>query len=132
MNVNGSTVVAALCRWAARIVGILLILLVLYYVVGEGMQNPFTQPIISQIETLGELLMMIALLVGWRWELTGGIMYLFGWCLLSARPLFSPFTPKWFFIMLNLPGLFYLTSALLRHYNKTHVAARRRGSALDR
>jgi len=117
MNANASSMVAALCRWTARIVGTLLVLFVVYCAVFEGMGNPPTQPVISQVEDLGELLMMIGILVGWRWERGGGIMYLFGWCLLSARPLFSPFTSKWSFIVLTLPGLFYLTSALLSRHN---------------
>ena len=35
---------AASCRWMARITGLLLVVFVAMIAIGEGMPNPFTQP----------------------------------------------------------------------------------------
>jgi hypothetical protein len=58
---------------------------------------------------------MAGMLAGWRWELTGGIMSLAGFCL-GIVPLnnYSPRGLTWFYFVLALPGALYVASALLR------------------
>jgi len=112
-------VIAALCRWTARVFGTLLIVILLTLAIGEGLPNPLTQPAWSQIIFLGFFLIMVGILVGWRWELAGGIISLTGFCV-SIIPMKnnSACGLTWFYLALALPGVLYLASALLRRSNQ--------------
>lgn len=123
MNKNKITNDVALCRWTARVIGTLLVILTVTIAVGEGMPNPFTQPIAVQIGFLALALILVGILAGWRWELSGGIISLFGWCLFFLAVINSPRGLTWFIIALGLPGALYVTSALLRRYHEKHPAA---------
>ena len=78
---NTTRLLAAACRWTARILGTLLVLMIVLIAVGEGMPNIFTQPMPVQIGFLAMALIMIGILAGWRWGLAGGILSLAGWVL---------------------------------------------------
>ena len=118
---NTTEIFAGLCRWTARIAGLLLVVVLLVFAIGEGMPNLFTLPIADQIAFLGLALVMIGTLLGWRFELAGGIMALAGFFLVFV----SLFIGKGlaligFFIALALPGVLYITSAVLRRHIETH------------
>lgn len=106
------------CRWTARILGVLLVFFVVLIAVGEGMPNPFTQPLAVQMGFLALALIMIGILVGWRWELAGGVISLAGWCLFVGSVTHFPRGVNWFIWALAAPGLLYVSGALLRRYNK--------------
>ena len=108
---------AALCRWTARIVGTLLVVLVLVIAIGEGMPNPFTQPLPVQIGFLALALIVMGIVAGWRWEFFGGILSTAGWCLFVGSVVGAKGL-NLFIYLLALPGVLYLLSALLRHYDK--------------
>ncbi len=92
--------------------------------IGEGMPNPFTQPVIVQVGFLGLALIVAGILAGWRWELSGGIISLVGWGLLVMPVIYhSPRGMNPFFILLTVPGMLYVTSALLRSYRAKHPSA---------
>jgi hypothetical protein len=110
-----SIVIAALCRWTARIIGTLLVLLIVMIGIGEGMPNPFKQPPAVQVGFLALALLMIGILAGWRWELTGGVISLAGWCLFLASVKCRLTCFVW---ALALPGILYVISALLRRCKK--------------
>jgi hypothetical protein len=110
-----SIVIATLCRWAARVIGTLLVLLIVMIGIGEGMPNPFTQPPAVQVGFLALALLMIGILAGWRWELTGGVISLAGWCLFLAS---VKCRLTWFVWSLALPGVLDVISALLRRCKK--------------
>ena len=113
---NTTKISAALCRWAARIVGTLLVFVSVVIAIGEGMPNPLTQPIWSQVIFLGLGLIMIGILLGWRLELAGGIISLAGFCV-GFVPLYnSARGMTWFYFTLALPGALYIASAVLRRY----------------
>ena len=63
-------------------------------------------------------MILIGMLAGWRWELAGGVFSLAGWCLFFAAVIgLKHFTG--FVLLLALPGVLYLLSALLRrHHDK--------------
>jgi hypothetical protein len=69
---NTTRLLAAACRWTARIIGTVLVLMIVLLAIGERMPNPFTQPISVQIGFFALALVMIGILGGWRWELAGG------------------------------------------------------------
>ncbi|RKZ58143.1 MAG: hypothetical protein DRQ44_15020 [Gammaproteobacteria bacterium] len=118
---NTTKIFAALCRWPARIVGTLFVALIVVIAIGEGMPNPFTLPISGQVIFLGMALVMIGNLLGWRFELTGGIIALAGFCMGFVLLFIGEETDvSGFFIVLALPGALYITSAVLRRHIETH------------
>jgi hypothetical protein len=120
---NTTRFLAAACRWTARIIGALLVLMIVLIAVGERMHNPFTQPISVQIGFLALALVMIGILGGWRWELAGGTISLVGWGLFLVAVTHPARGLNWFVNALALPGLLYVAGALLRRYDETHQSA---------
>ncbi len=115
---NIARISAGICRWTARIVGTLLVLVMLVISIGEGLPNPLTQPTWAQVIFLGLALIMIGILLGWRLELTGGNITLAGFCV-GFVPLYnSDRGMTWFYIALALPGVLYIVSAVLRRYTE--------------
>ena len=110
-----SIVIAALCRWTARVIGTLLVLLIVMIGIGEGMPNPFTQPPAIQVGFFALALLMVGILAGWRWEFAGGVISLAGWCLFLASVKCRLTCFVW---ALALPGILYVISALLRRCKK--------------
>jgi hypothetical protein len=101
-----------------------MVLLTLIIAIGEGMPNPFTQPVTVQVGFLALALIIVGILAGWRWELSGGIISLLGWCLLIVPVIKnSPRGMNGFVIVLALPGVLYVASALLRRYRAKHPSA---------
>ena len=120
---NATRLLAVACRWTARILGTLLVLMIVLIAIGEGMPNPFTQPMSVQIGFLALALLMIGILGGWRWELAGGILSLVGWSLFVVAVMHPPRGLNWFVSALALPGALYVSGALLRRYDDRHQAA---------
>jgi hypothetical protein len=120
---NTTRVLAAACRWIARILGTLLVLIIVLFAVGEGMPNPFTQPMTVQVGFLAMALLMIGILGAWRWELAGGTLSLVGWGLFVVAVMHPPRGLNWFVGALALPGALYAAGALLRRYGERHQSA---------
>ena len=121
---NTSKLFPNLCRWTARVLGVLMFVSTLIIAIGEGMPNPFTQPVIVQVGFLALALIILGILAGWRWELSGGIMSLVGWGLLVIPVIkHSPRGPNPFFVVMAVPGILYVASALLRRYRAKHPSA---------
>jgi hypothetical protein len=118
MNMNTSLLSATLCRWTARILGLLLLSVVVLIAVGEGMPNPLTQPVGVQFGFLALGLLLLGMLIGWRWELPGGLMATIAWCAFVVVVVRSPRGFHPFVLALALPGALYLTSTLLRRSSR--------------
>jgi hypothetical protein len=114
---------AAVCRWIGRALGALLVSCIIFITVGQGLPNPLTQPVGVQIGLLALGLIVIGILAGWRWELSGGALSLLGWYLFVVGVMRSPKGLTWFVVTLALPGALYVTSALLRRYHEEHKSA---------
>jgi len=108
---------AAACRWTARILGTMQVVSVFAIAIGEGMPNPFTQPLEVQIGFLALAMIFIGILAGWRWELFGGVLSLAGWVLFVASVVHGK-SLNLFISLLALPGILYVVSAGLRWHNK--------------
>ena len=117
---NSSAVVAAVCRWTGRIAGAVLVVLTVSIAIGEGMPNPFTQPGGIQVGFLTLALLLIGILAGWKWELAGGILSLLGWGSFVLAVIPSARRLTGFVLLLALPGILYVTSALLRRWQPKH------------
>lgn len=85
---------AAISRWIGRAIGLVLVTLLLIFAVGEGMPNPFSEPILVQVGFLALALILIGILAGWKWELSGGLISLFGWGLFVLVPGGYPLTQE--------------------------------------
>ena len=120
---NTTRLLAATCRWTARIIGTLLVLIVVLIAIGEGMPNPFTQPMTAQVGFLALALIMMGVLGAWRWELAGGTLSLVGWGLFVVAVTHPARGLNWFVGALALPGVLYVAGALLRRYDKRHQSA---------
>jgi hypothetical protein len=114
---------AAACRWIGRVIGLLIVALTVSFAIGEGMPNPFTQPVVVQIGFLALALILGGILAGWRWELLGGAVSLLGWSLFVLAEIRSPRNMNWFISALGLPGALYVTSALLRRCQERRPSA---------
>ena len=114
---NAARLLTAMCRWTARVTGTLLVLMIIVIAIGEGMPNPFTQPLVVQIGFLALAMIMIGILAGWRWELAGGVLSLAGWCLFFVSVIGLKHL-NGFVLLLALPGILYLLSALVRRHDK--------------
>lgn len=115
---NTISLSAAVCRWMARIIGTLLfavvVLLAIRQTIGGAMPNPTMQLAIVQLGLVALALILIGILIGWCWELTGGSLSLVGTCLfyVPAREGHG----LTFFWFLAIPGMLYITSYLLARY----------------
>jgi hypothetical protein len=123
MNMITSKRSATLCRWTARILGVLLLSVVVLLAIGEGMPNPLTQPGRVQVGFLALALLLVGILVGWRWELAGGLMSLAGWFIFVFAVCGLPRGINPFMFALALPGALYLASVLWRRYAERHLVA---------
>ena len=100
----------ALCRWTARVIAALLLGLFLIFAIGEGLPNLLTLSPAQQAETLAFAFVFGGILIGWRWELVGGLLSLVS----AGFFLSSVGGPAWFVVALAIPGALLITSALLR------------------
>ena len=97
----------------ARIIGTVLIAGVVVIAIGEGMPNPLTQTAIVQLGFVALALILIGILIGWRWELAGGSISLVGLCLLCVPVVNSPRGLHWDLSVLAIPGILYISSYFL-------------------
>lgn len=105
---------AAACRWTARILGVFLVFGILFIAIGEGMPNPFGQPLPAQVMFLALALLLFGMLAAWRWEFAGSVTSLAGWCVFIIGLAISPRGLTVTAVVLAVPGLLYLASARLR------------------
>lgn len=112
---------AGACRWAARIFGAFMVFSTVFIAVGEGMPNPFTQTLLVQVMFLALALLLIGILAAWRWEFAGSITSLAGWCVFIIGLAISPRGLTVFAVVLAVPGVLHLTSALLRRQTITQT-----------
>jgi hypothetical protein len=108
---------AASCRWTARIIAALMLGLFLFFAIGEGLPNLLTVAPVIQAEFVAFALIFGGIVVGWRWELVGGLLSLLSAGLFYVAVLSSGVGNRsawWPFVALALPGALLITSAFLR------------------
>ena len=117
-----TTLLATLFRWIARVIGIVLVGFVLLLAIGEGVPNPFSHPFLITIGFFALTLVLLGILVAWRWEFPGGIMSLAGWVLFVVAETIN-WRHSFFFILLAVPSLLFLGSSFLRWHHARHKSA---------
>lgn len=113
---------ATVLRWIARVIGIVLVGLVLLLAIGEGVPSPFSHPFVITIGLLALTLVVSGILLAWRWELSGGIVSLAGWVLFIVAERIN-WQHSFFFVLLAVPSLLFLSSSFLRWHHEKHKSA---------
>ena len=90
MTKNISINNAATCRRIARIVGAFLVIVTVCIAIGQGLPNLLAEPVRVQMGFVALALILMGILAGRQWELSGGIISLFGWCLFLLATMNSP------------------------------------------
>jgi len=70
--------IAVAIRWAARLLGASLLLLVLAFLIGEGGPNPAKFSPLQALQSGSLLLALAGPAVLWKWELPGALLVLGG------------------------------------------------------
>ncbi|MGD0694078.1 MAG: hypothetical protein ABSB82_04425 [Terriglobia bacterium] len=96
-------------RWTARILGTLLVLLFLVFLVGEGPPRPSTLTTPEKLMFVGTGIMLLGLILAWRWPGLGGAMALLGYLFFGTvagvrSAVMSPFAVGGVSGMLHLAG----------------------------
>src|SRR5260370_2954710 len=115
---NNISINSVACGWIARIVGAFLVIVNVCIAIGQGLRNLLAEPVRVQVGFVALALILVGILAGWRWEFSGGIISLFGWCLFLLATLNSPRALNGFVLAMALPGAFYVASALLRRHRE--------------
>ena len=96
----------ALCRWTARVIAALLLGVFLIAFIVEGLPNLLTLAPAQQAQTLAFALVFGGILIGWRWELVGGLLSLVSAGVFQVAGLSSGVGnhPASFFVALAIPA----------------------------
>ncbi len=70
--------ILTVARWIACVVGTAILALIVAFAVGEGLPNPFNQPLDVTLLSVAMLAMVVGFAVAWKWEGVGGILVLSG------------------------------------------------------
>jgi len=76
--------VAFALRWLARLLGTAILVLIAAIAIGEGLPNPFAQPLDVNLLFAAMLTMMIGMIVAWKWEGIGGLLILGGFAFFAV------------------------------------------------
>src|SRR5579862_4487530 len=99
-------------RWSARITGLLLFAMVVWFAVAQGPPNPFEQPLPVQMEFLGMGLMLLGFLVGWWCEWLGGLLVFMGFGVFAATEgVVNGQPPRRAIPLFAVPGVLFLLSS---------------------
>ena len=101
-----ATTVLHWMRWAARVVGSLILAFVLLHVMSEGFPKLQNVKFQDGLLWIGFALSLVGFALIWKWELTGGIVAIAGITLFYAVhfALSGNFPGGWVFPLFFLPG----------------------------
>jgi hypothetical protein len=105
---------AFLTRWSGRLLGLAALAFVAWFLIahivaGKG-PNPFQFSAVEAALTATLFATVIGMLIGWRWELAGGLLITFSMAIfLVIEGLASHSWPRgWVIWLLPVPGILYL------------------------
>ncbi len=103
-------------RWIARFIGVSLVLITIIFVTGSGMDIAGAD-LSHKVQMGAFAVMVLGLLLAWKWEGLGGILTLGGLALFLVLDylLFGTFLKFWIFLVFAIPGALFLYS---RHQMK--------------
>jgi len=106
-------------RWIARILSLVMVAYVIVFAIGLGTFNPMELIPEERGVFIALLVMMMAALFAWRWELLGGLVVLAGFGLFYY---FEGSGPSGYFAVFPLAGCLYLIAWLLEHQPRPATA----------
>jgi hypothetical protein len=107
-------------RWAARVLTVFLVGIVLLFLIGAGGFNRFT---VSPVEAVMATLLVttcIGMLIAWRWSFIGGVIVTSSILLYYAVDVLvrgGRFLTNPFFDLMLLAGILFMASALIKRHN---------------
>lgn len=104
-------------RWIPRVAGTIMFVMLILFVVGEGIPNPMKQPLVVRIEMLAMFIIWFGLLIAWKSEFIGGMFVLSGYTSFCAVEWQAPSIKFPFGLFLFL-GLLYMFSWWIRKRQK--------------
>ena len=93
-------------RWIARITGVLLLILIVIFIIGEGFPNPMTLNQQEFLVFIAVLMMEIGTILAFKWELPGSLLIIGGYIffvIVDKDVLPGPVFPIFFLV-----GILYL------------------------
>lgn len=117
MNLRGWHIGLGVLRWAARVSAASLVLMLMFFLVGEGGPDPFHSSALANLQHLAFLVIgPLGLLIGWRHELLGAAMTLGAMLAFYALEYAAVGRlPGGAFPIFFIPPLLYLADDRLRH-----------------
>lgn len=83
---------ATVLRWIVRCLGVLMVLFILTFIIGEGPPNVFRLTRHEQLYALGVAGLFLGLILAWFHDGWGGLLSISGWsmlCFLTGRPVWN-------------------------------------------
>ena len=101
-------------RWIARIVGLVLIFIGISIFIQSGIQNPLSLGATNLILNLCFLIMMIGILLGFKWEITGGAVIIGGFIVFWIFSIINTGNIRlgWILPLFPIIGAFFLICGL--------------------
>jgi len=91
--------------------------LTLCIAIGEGVPNPLALPWVTLIGFLSFVLILMGIVLAWRWEFLGGLVSICAWGVFAVFENIN-WRHAHFFIFLAIPGLLFLCASLLHRYRR--------------
>lgn len=110
-------------HWAPRILGILSIIFISLFALDAFQEGvPISQMLLGfGIHLIPSILLLIFLLIAWKWELVGGIIFI----LISSMPFLALSNPVWMNGILSIPfaltGILFILSFWYSRHQKTEI-----------
>ncbi len=76
--------ILSVVRWTARIIGTAILLLIMAFAIGEGVPNPFAQPVRVNLLFAAMFTMVMGLILAWKWEGIGSLLILGGFAFFAV------------------------------------------------
>lgn len=101
-------------RWIARIVGLVLIFIGISIFIQSGVQNPLKMGAINLILNLCFVIMIIGIVIGFKWEITGGITIIGGFLVFWIFSIINTGNLRlgWILPLFPIIGAFFLICGL--------------------
>jgi hypothetical protein len=101
-------------RWAARLLAVVLVGLVVLIYVGEGGFNPLKLSSVEAVQHVFFFTALAGMILAWRWPLTGGAISIVGILMFFAVEFaVTGRLPHGLFPLMPLPGILFLLSGII-------------------
>lgn len=123
-DLNSLKVAATVLRWTARILSLAVIGLLLAFMIGEGFRFWRFTPKELTLSLFFTFAVIIGILLGWRWELLGGLVTIGGLVgFYGVHFLQVGFFPRGHaFLLFALPGFLFVLASVVQRFGGASTA----------